>query len=474
MRKIITILLILLTFNAIADSGDKSSFYSKTYQNKALEIYKKVISFRSAAGHGQVLEMAEYLASEFGEGGFSKQDIHLLPVTSSDGEKIAALVVRYKGDSSSNKKPILLMAHMDVVEALPKDWQRSPFKLVEEDGYFFGRGMIDNKFGITMLTSLFLRLKAEGFVPTRDLIIAFSGDEETSQKTTELMYTKYLKLTNAEFALNSDDGGGVLSHEKVPTSYSLAVAEKGYASFELTVRNPGGHSSAPRLDNAIYELADALKKVQAYRFPVRSTDMTQEYFAKASILEKGKLAETMKRFAENPNDKKAADFLYTQPGLVGMTRTTCIATMLTGGHAENALPQSAMATINCRIFPGEDANEVKIKLQSIVGGKVEVKALEFTMMASSSTLPENVKLAVTKAIHSQYPGIPVVPTMVPWGTDGLHTRKAGIPTFGVTGVFVRDEDSFTHGLNERVPVKSFYKGLEHWHVLIHELAGNNN
>lgn len=457
--------------DCVAENENVSSYYTKPYQNQALEIYRKLISYRTAAGHGQVPIMAEYLANQFIQGGFSKDDVNVLPFKSSEGEDTAGLVVRYRGDGSANKKPILLIAHMDIVEALPKDWQRDPYTLIEEDGYFFGRGTLDNKMGVTTLTTIFLRLKAEKFIPTRDLIIAFTGDEETAMLTTELLVTQHRELTDAEFALNSDDGGGGLDSEHNPTSFWMSAAEKTYASFELTIRNPGGHSSTPRSDNAIYELADALKKVQEYRFPVRYNDITLSFFAASAKAESGELSQAMSKFAKDPSNQEAIDYLYQKPSYVGITRTTCVATMLNAGHAENALPQSATATINCRVFPGIKPGEIKSVLQSVAGENVEVEMLEKPLASPASDLRKDVTRAVTKAVRSRYPNVPVIPAMVPWGTDGKVLRANGIPTYGVSGMFIRDEDAFAHGLNERMPVKSFFSALEHWYIILHELTG---
>ncbi len=475
MNKISRIRLIIVALPfvfGLAQAQDHSSYYTEPYQKKALEIYRASIGLRTVKTHGQVPALANYLAGEFREGGFADEDIHVLPSKSADGEDIASLVVTYRGDGSSGKKPILLLAHMDVVEALSEDWERDPFTLIEEDDFFFGRGTADDKFGITTLTATFLRLKAEGFAPARDLVIAFSGDEETGMLTTQSLVNEHRSLTDAEFALNADAGIGVLNHDNEAIAYQLQAAEKTYATFELTIRNPGGHSSLPRADNAIYELASVLKNIEAYRFPVRSNEITRKYFAMMGIATTGELAEAMRRFAKNPLDEEASDVLYREPSQVGVTRTTCVATMLHGGHAENALPQSATATVNCRIFPDVEVVDVETTLQRVADNDaVEIQVLGDPAPSPASALQEDVLAAVTKAVHARYPGIPIIPTMVPYGTDGKHVRIAGIPTYGVMGLFLRVEDEFAHGLNERVPVKSFFGALEHWNVILHELAG---
>jgi len=471
MRKIITI--IATSFlSGLAGAQDHSSYYTEPYQKKALEIYRTSIGFRTSKPHGQVPAFANYLANEFRAGGFPDEDIHVLPSKTAEGEDIASLVVTYRGDGSAGKKPILLLAHMDVVEALPEDWERDPFTLVEEDGYFLGRGTLDDKFGTSTLTTTFMRLKAEGFIPGRDLVIAFSGDEETGMTTIQSLVNEHRNLTDAEFALNADAGLGVLNQDNEAVAYRLEAAEKTYASFEFTVRNPGGHSSMPRADNAIYELASILKNIEAYRFPVRSNDITRKYFEMMADASEGELADAMRRFSKYPLDEEASNVLYRYPGQVGLTRTTCVATMLIGGHAENALPQSATATVNCRIFSGVDVDDVQSILQRVANNDaLEIRVLGDPTASPSSPLREDVVSAVSKAVHARYPDIPIIPAMAPWGTDGKQVRLAGIPTYGVTGLFIRERDDFSHGLNERVPVKSFFGALEHWLIILHELAG---
>ena len=462
--------LLLLPCSAVAQ--DASADHTRPYQRQALEIYRTAIGYRTAATHGQVPALAAYLADQFRAGGFPEADIHVLPLTVASGEETASLVVRYRGDGSSGKKPILLAAHMDVVDALPEDWERDPFMLVEEDGYFFGRGSWDDKFGVAMLTATFLRLEAEGFVPTRDLIIAFTGDEETGMMTARDLVTTHRELTDAEFALNADAGGGTLGPQGEAVSYLLQTSEKTYATFELTVRNPGGHSSTPRADNAIYELATALKNIEAYRFPVRINETTKRYFEASARVTDGEVGDAMRRFAENPDDTEAAEILARDPSQVGITRTTCVATMLRAGHAENALPQSATATVNCRIFPREEVADVQETLRRVAGlDGLEIRGLGDPQPSPLSPIRADVSGAVAAAVESRYPGTSIIPYMAPYGTDGLKIRAAGIPTYGVMGVFIKAEDEFAHGLNERVPVREFYGGLEHWHTILTQLAG---
>jgi acetylornithine deacetylase/succinyl-diaminopimelate desuccinylase-like protein len=433
---------------------------------EAREIYAQVVAFRTSEGMAQVPIMAAYLADKLRSAGFPDEDIHVLPL----GET-ASLVVRYRGNGTGGR-PILLVAHMDVVTANPKEWARDPFTLIEENGYFFGRGTADVKADVTAITTTFLRLKREGFVPTRDLIIAFTGDEETDQATTRDLVENHRPLVDAEFALNGDGGGGVFAEDTTQASfYYLQGAEKSNATFEITVRNPGGHSSEPRVENAIYDLASALKALQAYRFPVQWNEWTLGSFKASGAVTPGTLGAAMTRFASNPRDLEAAEVLAVEPSYVGRTRTTCVATMLMGGHAENALPQTATATVNCRIFPGTGTGDVQAELQRVVGGKVEVHMAGRAFDSVASPMRDDVLRAVTSAVHASYPAIPIVPDQASYYTDGGVLRAAGIPTYGVSGMFLKDSDNFAHGLDERMSVRAFDSGLTHWYELIQGLAG---
>jgi acetylornithine deacetylase/succinyl-diaminopimelate desuccinylase-like protein len=361
---------------------------------------------------------------------------------------------------------------MDVVDALPEDWERDPFTLLEQDGYFFGRGSTDDKFGVAMLTATFLRLKAGGFVPTRDLVLAFTGDEETGMLTARSLVTTHRALTDAEFALNADAGGGVLNEDGTPARYLVQTSEKTYATFELTVTNPGGHSSTPRRDNAISELAAVLERLAAFRFPVMTNDATRRYFEEASRVTPGPVGEAMARLAADPGDSLAAEVLWHEPEQVGITRTTCVATMLRAGHAENALPQSATATVNCRIFPGIDVADVGETLRRVAGNPgVQIRVLDDPLPSPASPLRDDVMEAVAQGVARIRPGTPIIPFMAPYGTDGKEVRRAGIPTYGIMGLFIKDSDQFAHGMNERVAVRSFYDALEFWQVVLTTLAG---
>ena len=437
---------------------------------KAREIFARVISIPTQSGNNKVPEMAEYLAGEFRAAGFPADDVKVLPMKVS-GDQTATLVVRYRGDGTGGK-PILLMSHMDVVTAKREDWVRDPYQLIEADGFFYGRGTSDIKSGVTELTATFLRLKGEGFKPKRDLIIYFSGDEETSMDTTVAMARDHRDLIDAEYALNSDAGGGALDNDTgKPLYYSLTAAEKTYADFSLTTHNPGGHSSQPRPDNAIYELAIALEKVSKFSFPVMSNEITLANFKASGKTTPGELGAAMTKFGADPADAAAATVIAKSPTHIGWTRTTCVATMLTGGHAENALPQSASANVNCRIFPGVKIEEVRSTLQRVAGDNVEVKVVGTPMSSDASPLRADVVAAITRVVQKLHPGVAVVPNQASGATDGLVFRAAGIPTYGADGIFMRPKDDFSHGLNERIPVTAFYQALDHWYFLLKDVGG---
>jgi acetylornithine deacetylase/succinyl-diaminopimelate desuccinylase-like protein len=433
---------------------------------EALEIYRSIVEIPTVKGRGQVPKMAKYLARKFRRAGFSSRDVEIMPV----GET-AGLIVTYRG--TGEKAPILFLGHMDVVEAKRDDWQRAPFTFTEEDGYFFGRGTSDNKFGIAQLTEAFIQLKRQGFKPNRDLIIAFSGDEETDMASTRALVAK-LSSRRPEFAINSDSGGGRADAAGKGLSFGVQVAEKTFANIEVTVHNPGGHSARPRADNAIFELAELLGNIRSYRFPVVVNDLTRAIVRDAARQPGAKpgLEAALAALARNPEDQQAQALLASDSRLGYSLRTTCVPTLLSGGHADNALPQKATANINCRIFPGVPVESVQQALAAAGRNpKAEWKVVGTPMGSDPS--PENDELfsAIARSVEDRYPGVPVIPYMTPGATDGKHYRAAGIPTYGASLDFSRPgEDTGAHGLNERVPVESFFESLDYWPKLMRLLA----
>lgn len=465
MRCIATLVLLLLIPSAAASTEPVLSVHAQ----KTLDIFRNIVEVDTSKRMGNTALVVRYLTDELLEAGFIEEDIQA--VASGD---FAGMIVRYQGDGSSGKKPILLLGHLDVVEAEARDWERPPFTLVEDDTYFYARGTRDNKFGVAQLTSTFIRLKRSGFVPTRDLFLVFSGDEESDMATSKILAYDTPLLKEAEFALNSDAGSGVVKNGKA-SSYRIQAAEKTYVTWELTVTNPGGHSSRPRLDNAIYELSTAVSAIGDYRFPVRWSEMTLAYLQATGEKIGGELGEAMQRFAYNPNDEAAADRLFRESSYVGVTRTTCVVTMLQAGHAENALPQSATATVNCRVFPGVSIAEVKQQLTDVIGNDaIRFRQIGDFPESPISELRPDVMAAVGKAVHARHPGIPLIGYMAAGATDAMYFRNVGIPTLGVGGVFMDPAENFAHGLNERVPKSAFFGALDHWTIIIQELAGSGD
>lgn len=446
------------------------SAQSQDFTDVAHGILKDSIAMRTVAGEGnETPKFAAYLADKFKGAGFPDNDVTIIPY-----HDTAMMIVRYRGDNRSGKKPIVFSSHMDVVEALPEDWVKNPFELIEEDGMLYGRGVLDTKQNVSTLTATFLRLKSEGFVPSRDLILAFSGDEETLMATTRLMTTEYYDQIDAEFAVIADGGGGSLDESGKAFAYSVDSAEKTYADYEVTARNPGGHSSLPRDDNAIYDLARAILKVAEYKFPVVQSPLTQAYFEKTAPLEtNSEIAAAMAAFAKDKNDMDAVNVLRSYPQYAGMTGTTCVATLLDGGHAQNALPQSAMVSINCRIFPGIGSDATMAELKRVIGNEnLEWKLAAPVDESEESPLNDEVFGAIESAIHSEFPEVPIIPSMAMGASDGMYFRIAGIPSYAFTGDFIKSTDVFAHGLNERNPSDNIGRSMRLWYHLMNEWAGD--
>jgi acetylornithine deacetylase/succinyl-diaminopimelate desuccinylase-like protein len=430
----------------------------------ALEILTKSIAYRTVVGAGQVPAYAEYLKGVLVDAGYAASDIKIEAI----GES-ATLVARYPG-TDSKLKPMLLIGHMDVVEAKRDDWERDPFVPVVEKGYVYGRGSVDNKFDVAMTVATLAQLKKSGWKPRREVILALSGDEETSMTTTRKLAAQFKGV--AEFALNGDAGGGLLSEEGKPVFYGIQAGEKTYADYTLTVTNPGGHSSRPGKTNAIVQLARALVRVGEYQFPVMTNELTQAYFKASAPNTPGPAGEAMKRYVANPKDEAAIAALSAEPEYVGQLRTTCVPSMLSGGHAPNALPQRATANVNCRIFPGTSIASVAATLAQVIRdpGVAITAQNNGSIEGVTSPLRDDVMSAVKKSINAQHKGLSIVPSMSAGATDGMHFRANGVPTYGVAGLFMKASDDFSHGLNERAPVAAIDGALAHWDSVLRDLA----
>lgn len=439
-----------------------------TWHTKAHDILAHAVSIPSVVGRNKVPELAAYLADQYRAAGIPDADIHIIPYNNT-----AALIVRWRATGEVKQKPLLVMGHMDVVEAKRSDWSMDPFKLTEKDGYYYGRGTTDIKEGVTATTVAILKLKANGFKPKRDIIVFYTGDEETSGVGAHKGATEWRNLLDAEFALNADGGGGSFTADGRSLGFNLQTAEKTYSDYFFTTHNPGGHSSKPRPDNAIYQLADALHKLEAYRFKPALNETTRAYFSVREKSEKGPLGDAMRAWLKNPSDGKAADFIEADPGEAGLTRTRCVATRLSGGHADNALPQLATATINCRILPGVSPDQIRAELAKIVadpGVEVTRKGKEEASLASP--LRKDVLAAFTASIHARFPNAPIVPEMSTGASDARPFRVTGMPVYGVDGTWVVSPvDLRAHGRDERLPVQALDDNVNHWERMLTTLAG---
>ena len=432
---------------------------------QALDLAKKAIALRSVAGpHNKTPQVAELYRNALVQGGFAPQNVTITPMGDT-----AYLIARWPG-ADPKLKPLVISGHMDVVEAKPADWKRDPFTPVVENGYLFGRGATDMKLDGTIAIASLIELKREGYHPRRTLIIEFSGDEETTMRTSAVIADK---LSNADLVLNIDGGGGALNEQTgAPEYFSWQGAEKTYADFQLSVSNPGGHSSEPRKLNAIDELSAALLRIHDYQFKPELSPLTQSYFVQAAKYEDLATGAAMRAFAANPDDKQAIATLTANPATVGKIGTTCVATMISGGHALNALPQHAEANINCRIFPGHPREAIMAELKRVAGDP----AISFTdttagsvATAASPMRPDFIS-AVESSMAQVYPGVPVFPSMASGASDSMWFRHHDVPSYGASPVFIKESEDFSHGLNERTPIANITPAIDYYLTLIPKLS----
>ena len=473
--RVLTILIAALALAATAgaDPLGKKSALDPAWQGKTRAFFKSAIEIPSVMGRGNVPKVAALVAGELRAAGFPADSIKILPYEGLPGDQTAALIFRWKADKPT-KKPMLILGHMDVVEAKREDWKEDPFTFIEKDGYFYGRGTSDMKNGIVATVMALAKLKAEGFKPKRDVIVFFTGDEETMQNGALKGTAEWRPLLDAEFALNADGWNGSFDQAGRSLGFSLSAAEKTYQTYFFTVRNRGGHSSRPRPDNAIYELAAALKALEAHRFEPALNPTTRAYFEVRQTQEKGALGDAMRRWLANPKDGAAADVIEADELEAGRTRTRCVATMLNAGHADNALPQSARAAVNCRIMPGVEPKTVQAELERVVGKGVEVTPDPAFLGRPTPVLPirADVLAAYTKAVRTMHgSNVLIIPAMDTGTTDANFFRSIGIPTFGADGTWaIVPDDERAHGLDERIPVQGLYDDVLHWGLMVRELA----
>ena len=474
MRRLAAACLLLLSTTATAANPVLGpSKLDPAWQARSKAMFKTAIEIPTVAERGQMPKMAAFVAAELKEGGWADADIRILPHDGRAGDKTVSLVARWKGSGAGGKKPILILAHMDVVEAKRADWKEDPFAFIEKDGYFYGRGTSDDKQGVIATAAALIKLREAGFKPTRDIIVFYTGDEETEGNGARLGATEWRAQLDAEFALNADAGGGAYTKDERSLGFGLQTAEKIFQSYHFTARNRGGHSSRPRPDNAIYDLAGALQRLAAHRFTPMLNETTRAYFTERAKQEKGALGDAMRAWLADAADDKAADAIEANELETGITRTRCVATMLDGGHAQNALPQTARATVNCRIMPGVDPKTVEAELKTVAGAGVDVTpfANQGRLTEASPLRPDVVK-AYTEAVRRTHgAATQIIPQMSTGATDGLYFRAAGIPVYGVEGSYgISPDDERAHGLDERLPVKAFYDNVLHWEYMVKTLA----
>jgi acetylornithine deacetylase/succinyl-diaminopimelate desuccinylase-like protein len=443
----------------------------------AHDIFKQLIEINTTDSIGSTTEAAQAMAQRLLDAGFPKADVVVLGPNDRKGNMVA----RYRGKPGSKLRPLLIIGHLDVVEARRDDWTTDPFKFVEQDGYYYGRGTQDMKEDDAILVTDFIRMRKEGFVPDRDIILALTADEEGGKSNgVDWLLRNRRDLIDAEFVLNPDSGGVSMDHGK-PLAVEFEATEKLYADFQVLATNPGGHSSLPKPDNAIYHVADALGVLEKSPFPFELNSVTREYFGQMAKIETGQNADDLRAILANPPDPAAIERLSKDARYNSTMRTTCVATMLSGGHAPNALPQSAEANVNCRIFPGHSQEEIRLQLVQLFNDpKLSVRyrsdARELSDHGSDRKamvpppLRTDVMTSLRKVAAKLWPGAPVIPNMETGSSDSIYTMSAGIPSYGISGIAVDRDDIRAHGKDERVKADSYYTAVEFYYLFLESLT----
>jgi acetylornithine deacetylase/succinyl-diaminopimelate desuccinylase-like protein len=439
------------------------------------DIFQQLIDINTTHSVGSTTLAAQAMAKRLRDAGFPAADVVVL----SPDQRHGNMVARYRGTGA--RKPILLIGHLDVVEARRSDWTTDPFKFVEKDGYFYGRGTQDMKSDDAIWVADFIRLKREGYKPDRDLILALTADEEGGNANgVDWLIKNHRDLVNAEYVLNSD-GGGVNTVNGKPLFISMDGSEKLYGDYQLQATNPGGHSSLPVPDNAIYHVTDALSRLEKYQFPFELNAVTRGYFERMSAIEHSQRAADMKAILKTPPDQAAIARLSDDPVFNATMRTTCVATRLEAGHANNALPQTAVANVNCRILPGHSREQVRQELVKVIAdpkvavgyvansGTVLDHAPETLGYAPVQLRPE-VMQTLERVAGEMWPGAPVIPTMSTGASDGVYTNAAGLPTYGISGIAIDMDDVRAHGKDERVTEQSYYNGVQFYYLFLKALT----
>jgi acetylornithine deacetylase/succinyl-diaminopimelate desuccinylase-like protein len=444
-----TALLVFAVLPAIAGTQQSEAAADRVL---AREVLKELVEIRTAPEDGTA-RAAQAMAARLVAGGFPKEDVQII---TSDGN-VANLVARFRG-RNAGAPGVLFMAHIDVVPARREDWSMDPWVLLDRDGWLY-------KAGAAMLVANFLTLKRAGWQPARNLIIVLTGDEETAQRGIQTLLDKHRQLLNADVAFNTDGGGVRLSDGRAAV-FEVQASEKIYADYQLEATDVGGHSSLVRPDNPIYTLAAALTRIGDHHFPLHVSDVTRMFLERSAATESGQTAIDMRAVAAVPPDQAAAARLSRTPYFNAQLRTTCVATTVQAGHANNALPQLARAVVNCRILPGLPGADVEAVIRRLAGDKVKVTVIEPPVVSPPSTPAPALLSRIEQLAAKQWPGIPVIPVMATGATDGMYTRSSGIPTFGVSALDSNPDDERAHGKDERVGVESFYKATQFWFELM--------
>lgn len=435
------------------------------WETRARALLRELVEHNTTQSAGDMTAAAEAMAVHMRAAGFPAEDV---VVIEAGVPKKGNLIVRYRG-RNPELKPILLLSHHDVVEANPEDWTLPPFQFIEQDGTFYGRGVADDKDEGAIHLAILLRLKAEGWVPERDIIVALTTDEEGGPHNgVRWLLENRRDLIDAAFVLN-EGGGGRIGPDGSRVSNDVQASEKRVVNFQLEATNPGGHSSVPVKDNAITHLSAALVALGGFDFPVGLNEVTRAYFARAADIVQPEMGAAMRSLVRNERDQAAIATLARSPMYNSQMRTTCVATMLEGGHAMNALPQRARATVNCRILPDADPDEVQRTIERVIAtDKVTVTRTREAPASPPSPLTPDLMAEIERITGEMWPGVPVIPTMSTGATDGLYLRNAGIPVYGVSGLFYGNSNA--HGMNERIPAEGFYQGLEFMYRLVKALT----
>jgi acetylornithine deacetylase/succinyl-diaminopimelate desuccinylase-like protein len=470
----------LLLYHVSPPLHAQNSLPSASADDRALAraILQELIAINTTdTPRGNVTTAAAAMEKRFLDAGFARQDVHLI---GPDPRK-QNLVVRMRGADTSAEKPVLFLCHLDVVEALRSDWTTDPFELVEKDGFFYGRGTADMKDGDAAIVATFLRLHRDGYRPKRDLILALTADEEGGRfNGAQWLVNQHRDLVDAAFVINLDSGGVQLEHGR-PVVAAVEATEKVYSDFQITAINRGGHSSLPRGDNAIYELTSALNKLAAFTFPVELNDVTRAYFKRLAEQESPQAAADIRAILADPPDPTAAARLSAEPSFNANLRTTCVATRLSAGHANNALPQTAQANVNCRIFPGHSPEEIRQKLIEIFGDSQLTVKYVSDAGAVSDTAPNRKAISppapipavfdpLTRLVNAIWPGVPVTPLMENGASDSIYFAQAGIPCYGFSAIAMERGDDRSHGRDERIAVDSYWKSLDFFYAFARNLG----